>query len=184
MPQPSRKSRTGELSRLYRAKVPSGILAAARFAASGRSRVKRWCRSFAGELRLHPCRGSDGFTLLEVLVALTILGMSLTVLLAIFSQALAREHARDRAVAARIFAQSLIAQTLTAQTLGLGVSSGHSDAGLSWQLHVDPYGEASGEPATGLQVARVSATVTWSGAGNRQSLTLATLRLLPKEQSK
>lgn len=184
MLQPSRKSRTGELSRPYRAKVLSGSLAAACFAAAGRSRVKRWRRSFAGGLRLHPCRGSEGFTLLEVLVALTILGMSLTVLLAIFSQALAREHARDRAVAARAFAQSLIAQTLTAQMIGFGVSDGHTDDDLSWQLHVDPYGDGSGEPAARLQAAQVSATVTWSSAGNRQSLTLDTLHLIPKEQSK
>lgn len=129
-------------------------------------------------------RGSEGFTLLEVLVALTILGMSFAALLAIFSQALASERARDRAFAARTLAQSLMAEVLAVQSAGEGTSTGQTADGLSWQVRIEPYGSGNDEPSTGLEAARVSATVTWPGALKTQSLTLATLRVIPREPSK
>lgn len=159
MLEPSRKSQTGERLPPPHARTPC-------------SSTRR------------PDRGSEGFTLLEVLVALTILGMSFATLLAIFSQALASERNRDRAFAARTLAQSLMAQTLAAQSVDEGTLAGHTDDGLSWQVRIEPYGSRSGEPAEGLEAARVSTTVRWSGAINAQSLTLATLRVIPREQSK
>lgn len=145
-------------------------------------------KSQTGRLRLPqrraPERGSDGFTLLEVIVALTILGMSFAALFAIFSQALASELSRDRAFAARTLAQSLMAEMVAAQSVGEGTSTGHTADGLSWQVRIEPYGSSNDDPKAGLEAARVSATVTWPGTVKTQSLTLATLRIVPREQNK
>ncbi|MBU6297679.1 MAG: type II secretion system GspH family protein [Alphaproteobacteria bacterium] len=126
---------------------------------------------------------TGGFTLLEVLVALTILGLSLSVLLAIFSQTLSREGARDRAFEARALARSLIAEARAAPTIIAGARRGTSPSGLTWQMVVAPYPSGDDWTAPGPHAARLRATVTWAGMSSAQSLSLATLRLVPREQA-
>jgi type II secretory pathway component PulJ len=119
---------------------------------------------------------------LEVLVALTILGLSLAAIFAIFSQSLSREHVRDDAFRAQRLAQSLIAEAITAPTLQAGARSGKTE-GLSWQVRVAPYAASDDWTAPGLHTAQVNVRVTWPGMTRPQSLTLSTLRLMPREQS-
>ena len=57
--------------------------------------------------------GERGFTLIEVLVALTILSISLAALLAVFTQGLDRARESRNEAAARVLAQSLLAQAKT-----------------------------------------------------------------------
>ncbi|MDE2075284.1 MAG: type II secretion system protein [Alphaproteobacteria bacterium] len=126
---------------------------------------------------------TGGFTLLEVLVALTILGLSLSVLLAIFSQTLSREGARDRAFEARALARSLIAEARAAPTLTAGARRGTSPSGLTWRVVATPYPPGDDWTARGLHAAKLRVSVTWPGASAAQVYTITTLRLVPREQS-
>jgi general secretion pathway protein I len=123
-----------------------------------------------------------GFTLIEVLVALTILSLSLGVLFGIFSQDLSRTRDTERATEARMLAQSLLAETATTAPQSYGETDGASGTGLSWQLKVSPYPQHDDQNAQ-LHAAVVSATITWQGSGAPRSLTLMTLRLIPKASS-
>src|ERR1700678_4212390 len=69
-------------------------------------------------------RGEAGFTLIEVLVSLTILSISLGVLLAIFLQGLDRAHESRDEASARALAQSLLAQAKAADNPAIGGSAG------------------------------------------------------------
>ncbi len=114
----------------------------------------------------------DGFTLIEVLVALTILGMSLGVVLGAFSQSLARTEAGRREMAART-----LAQTLLGDASASGEHSGRTADGLSWRLSAAPYAQPN-DMASTLHAAIVTATIAWPDGGQTRTLSLRTLKLV------
>jgi general secretion pathway protein I len=117
----------------------------------------------------------SGFTLVETLVALAIVGLSLAVLLRIVSDNLDRtRRLRNEALAASL-AQSLIAQSQAGTPTD---ASGASDGGFAWHIHVAPYAGAGADwPVDAVTVA---ATVSWREDGQILSRTLSTLRVVPK----
>lgn len=122
-------------------------------------------------------RSERGFTLVEVLVALTILVISLTVLLRIVAINLDRtRQVRDETVAASLL-QSLLAQTGTSVPVAVGDSDGVFPGGYGWHLHVEPYGgDAPGSTVSALTVV---ATISWKDGGRTRSRSLTTLRAVP-----
>jgi general secretion pathway protein I len=122
-------------------------------------------------------RDSEGFTLLEVLVALTILSISLAVLMGVFSQGLSRARDMRDDSAARALAQSLIAEHGDAGELAIG-DFGGQDGAFTWQLHTAPFGSQElGTP----HMALLTASVTWKGG--KRTVSLSTLRLMPKTRA-
>jgi general secretion pathway protein I len=111
-----------------------------------------------------------------VLVALTILSISLGVLLAIFSQGLARAHENATETEARTLAQSLLAQSEAVPHSAFGDTNGTS-SGLRWRVRISPYGSGPDQQAWQQAAQKVDATVTWRNEGRDRSLTLSTLRL-------
>lgn len=124
-----------------------------------------------------------GFTLLEVLVALTILGVALTVLFAVFGHSLDRSRETQSRLEARSAAAALLAQAETAPTLPYGERSGRLSSGMDWTLDVRPYGDDKDLQAWPASAAQVTATIRWGTRGPGQSFALTTLRLLPKERA-
>jgi len=120
----------------------------------------------------------QGFTLLEVLVALTILSLSVTVLFGIFSAGLDRTRQDTRAMQARVLAQSLLAEAQSAPPRTN--ADGEAESGAMWHLQVSPLARADAI-ATGLAAQKVSATVHWRSGDRDQSLTLTTLVFAPRE---
>jgi general secretion pathway protein I len=125
-------------------------------------------------------RREGGFTLLEVLVALTILSVSLTVLFAIFGHSLSRARETQSRMEARALAESLLAQAETAPTVAFGETSGRTPSGLEWQFDVRHYGDDQDTQAWPAAAAEMTATVRWGGKGSGQTFALTTLRTLPK----
>jgi type II secretion system protein I len=119
----------------------------------------------------------DGFTLIEVLVALTIFSTSMVVLLGVLSQSLSRTRENEGAMAARVFAQSTLTRLETGPAPKFGKTSGRSENGLSWAVDVTPYPQHDDSHAV-LHAAIVSVTVSWRDG--KHSLTLNTMRLGPK----
>jgi general secretion pathway protein I len=120
--------------------------------------------------------GEHGFTLLEVLVALTILSISLGVLLAIFSQGLNRAEENATEADARTLAQSLLAQSEAAPHPAFGDTNGISNS-LRWRVRIAPYGSDADQHAWQQSAQKIDATVSWRNEGHDRSLTLSTLRL-------
>lgn len=126
-------------------------------------------------------RHERGFTLLEVLVALTILGVGLTVLFGIFGHSLSRSRETQSRMEARTLATSLLAEARTAPTLSFGERGGRMRSGMEWRLSVRPYGDDKDIQAWPAAAARVTATVRWGDRGPGQTMAFSTLRLLPKD---
>jgi general secretion pathway protein I len=120
-----------------------------------------------------------GFTLIEVLVALSILSISLAALLAIFLQGLDRARESSNEATARVLAQSLLTQAKASPNLAFGASAGKVN-GFGWRTQIVPYGTAVDRNAWQTNPAQIVATVSWRGNGGQRSVSLSTLRLLSK----
>ncbi len=129
-----------------------------------------------------------GFSLLEILVAFTILALSLGVLMQIFSGSLRNaDVTRDQAQAVAL-AQSLLAPAGVEATLVPGESTGVLDDKFRWLLRVSPFvqeprpgeAEAMRSPLT-LDLWEVAVRVAWGGDSRspERALTLTTLRVQP-----
>lgn len=120
-----------------------------------------------------------GFSLLEVLVAFSILALSLGVLLRIFSgdgrlAGQAEEHSRAVALA-----QSLLAGAGVETPLRPGATGGNID-GYEWAMSVTPF-VPSGVSLPEQQPFKpywVAVAVEWGDGGDRRSFDLGTLRLV------
>jgi general secretion pathway protein I len=84
-------------------------------------------------------RGAAGFTLLEVLVAFTILALMLTVLLRIFADGFRGMSAAEAHAAAALHAQAALAGVGAEIPLAAGEWSGEYDDGFLWQVSIEPY---------------------------------------------
>jgi general secretion pathway protein I len=123
----------------------------------------------------------QGFTLIEVLVALAILSVSLATLLGIFMEGLERTRQNQDEMAARILAQSLLAQADAVARPQLGSNSGRTNTGLQWRLDLRGVGQQG--PTSGVAMALVTASVFWRGNNAERSLTYSTLRAIPGDSA-
>lgn len=130
-----------------------------------------------------------GFSLLEILVAFSILALSLGVLMQIFSGATRNaDLARDQSRAVTL-AQSMLASTHAEAVLAIAENHGTTDDGFRWQIEVAPFEDApAADQAAGLRqptpldLWRISTRVAWGGSGSpERSIQLATLRTRPRQ---
>jgi len=129
-------------------------------------------------------RAEQGFTLLEVLVAMTIVGIGVVTLLQILSLGLrlaARSTVRTEAAA---YGAQLMNELLARRDLRDGSDQGTGQAGNRWTVRVQPLREE--EPSLSLasrwQLKEIALeTVIIDGGGERR-VQLNTIRLVPRDQ--
>ena len=123
-----------------------------------------------------------GFSLLEILVAFSIMSLSLGVLLRIFAggghiAATADEYSR-----AILTAESIMAKVGVEEPLQPGVTEGELPGGYRWNLNVFPYpfdqGLLGGENQVGFKPYWVDLTVEWGDDEDPRAFNLKTLRLI------
>lgn len=125
-----------------------------------------------------------GFSLLETLVAFSILALCLGVLLRIFGGGGRLAGLSDDRARAIIVAESLLAGVGVQTPLQPGESGGEVDGRYRWTLRVSPY-VPPGEPLPDqLQFKPfwVELSVDWGEGGEFRSFTLGTLRLLARSR--
>lgn len=133
-------------------------------------------------------RAERGFSLLEILVAFSILALSLGVLMRIFSGSLRNaDVTRDQAQAVAL-AQSLLAPPGVEDTIVPGQKSGILDDKFRWTLSTAPLAQEprQGEngaviPPMSIDLWEVTARVAWGGDAGmpERALALTTLRVQP-----
>lgn len=128
-------------------------------------------------------KGENGFSLLEILVAFSIMALCLGVLLRIFGGAGHIASTADQYSRAIIVAESLLASLGIDTPLRPGHTQGEIGTGYHWTLDVTPYPVESegtaGQGSMGFKPYRVELTVEWGEVEDPRAFNLVTLRLLP-----
>lgn len=122
-------------------------------------------------------RQNAGFTLLEVVVAFAILGLSIATLVSTFQIALRRSDHDRRQTEATLIARSVLARVGTEWPLEPGTRNG------SWEefhFRVDQSTTAGGphRERTTLLPLTVKASISWRDAGNTPIVAISTIKLM------
>jgi general secretion pathway protein I len=143
------------------------------------SAARRMLRQLRG-LMNH--RGHEaGFTLVEVIVALAMLSIGLTILLGLFSSSLWQSANAEKMAEAGSLAQSLMAEVGADLPIKSEERAGQYPSGYRWHLKMEPYGDAREREEWPVGVYMVSAEVEWGEGTQRRSYALTTLRLGPRQ---
>ncbi len=128
--------------------------------------------------RLNPRRG--GFTLLEVLVAIAILGIAVTVVLQLFSANLRAISVSGDYVSAATKAEAKMREILSDDKLSEKSSSETTDDGYRIDVSIT---DALKERTDNLQVRllEIDLTVHWTRGTKERSLSLKTMKVVNKE---
>jgi general secretion pathway protein I len=127
-----------------------------------------------------------GFSLLEILIAFTIMALSLGILLKIFSSGVITASVSEEYITAVQIAQSLMAKTGVETVLQPTQKAGIENDKYHWQVSVSPYDfnpEKNDMSLLPVQMYRLKVTVSWSDgdkAANDRQLELISLRLANK----
>lgn len=123
----------------------------------------------------------DGFTLIEVLIALAILGVSLGIVLTTVSDSLARARRGESELVATSLAQSLLARAGPDLKL-TGTDHKGNAGGFVWRLSTKAYGTEEDRNAWNADPVVLTATVAWFDSGEERSVSLQTVRIIPRKQ--
>jgi prepilin-type N-terminal cleavage/methylation domain-containing protein len=125
--------------------------------------------------------GAAGFSLIEVLVALVIVGLALATAAGVFRTGLLGHEVAVGVDAALALADEKIASAGVTEPLRPGRSAGVFGNRFQWQVSIEPYQEKSNtlfdQPSSDLQLYRIAVTVTWRDGRRERQLALDTLRL-------
>lgn len=121
----------------------------------------------------------SGFSLLEVLVAFSILALSLGVVLQIFSTGVRGVTQSGNYGKAMLLAESKMAAAGRDEELGEGEYSGDFNDTYRWRVVMAPYETEELDPDKfGLDAFRVEVEVEWEDGERRRRVSLTSLRLL------
>ena len=129
-----------------------------------------------------------GYTLIEVLVAFSVLALGLTLLLGTLSGATRQVRWSADAGRAALHAQSLIAQAGVGEPLAPGRRDGELDAGrYRWTLEVQPCVDPTQPPPLedpfAPQLMALRLRLEWGDGGPAQQLQVDSLRLVQPDQA-
>jgi general secretion pathway protein I len=130
-------------------------------------------------LELKPLKENGGFTLLEVLVALALLGIAVTAVLQLFSANLKSISASEEYVAGSLEAQSKLKEVLDSNEFSEKSWNGVTNNGYRFQVNVS---DTLPERIENLPVKLIAVEVKiyWDRGDMEKSLTLKTMKLVEK----
>lgn len=119
-----------------------------------------------------------GFTLIEMVIAFAILGLTLTVLYGVFEGSLSRIRHDTLFREGTLLAQSLLARTGTEWPLADGTHNGESE-GFRYVIDERIERPLSAQPPFILPTMLIVASVSWSEASGTHSVSISTLKFMP-----
>ena len=133
-----------------------------------------------------------GFTLLEILVAISILGVALTVIMQQFSAGLRIGHTSRTYTTATAYAKQKLEEFQLVEEMEEGEEAGDFDDGYTWKVSILPYEIFMEEGGTEedaesfellpLEMYRLESVVSWMEGENEKSVSLVTLKTVKKKE--
>lgn len=124
-------------------------------------------------------RSSSGFTLLEVIIALAIMGIGFALAMELLATGLRSAKASEDYTLAVLLARQKMAETLATSFLTGSAEQGQFDGGLNWATEIQPFSQDQELPA---QLYQVRVRVAWPGRRGEKSVDLYTLRMAVDEK--
>lgn len=127
----------------------------------------------------------DGFSLIETLVALALLGLVSGTFYSSYTTSMAGTEAAAQTALATRLARSKLDEIAVTGLLEAGSHKGTTGDGFRWQIEVDPIEDSSASAADSgrrvtQQAALVTVTVSWQGRRADRSVKLSTVRLIDR----
>lgn len=129
---------------------------------------------------MKPHKLTTGFTLIEVLAAFAILGVSIIAIYEIWRTGLLRTEANLRRSIAVELAQSLMEERLAFERISQQPRNGIFDGIYEWQVSVAPDVPPAENETFEWELLEVTVQVTWPGPPQQQTLGLRTVTLSDK----
>ena len=119
-----------------------------------------------------------GFTLLEILIAFTVLATLGGILLQLIQGGLRNVDSAERITHAALLARSKLHELIVADAIVAGTDNGSFDDGYRWQLELTPYSEEEYGPLpeSSLRGLRTRLVIEWQPDGRYQLDTLLLAR--------
>jgi len=121
-----------------------------------------------------------GFSLVEVIVAIAILSLTLTVLLDVIANSIQQTSQAEKMAEAGSLAESLMAKLGIERPIREGLDAGQFANGFRWRLNLQSFGDAADRQQWPVAAYKVSVEIRWEDGGGERSFALTTLRLAPK----
>jgi prepilin-type N-terminal cleavage/methylation domain-containing protein len=131
-----------------------------------------------------------GFTLLEVMVALAVLGLGIVTVLELFAGSLQLGVKASHYTQATVYAQNVMGRLFALTELNDGEESGELPGGYVWRARVqEVYPEEnqaqprpdSQDPTNILHLKEIEVSVSWEEDGGQQNLVLHSLRAVTEQ---
>ncbi len=123
--------------------------------------------------RREPPEREAGFTLLEVIVAVTILGAGIVALVTLFTGGLRLAGGSRDLSAASVYAAQRLEEALLAPEPSVGAESGAFGEKYRWTTRSE---ELSPEEEIPFRATRIEVTVTWDDGDDDRSVDMAAVR--------
>jgi general secretion pathway protein I len=126
-------------------------------------------------------RNEKGFTLLEIIVAITILATAILALVQMFSGSLNQTAQADRYLNGVYLAKQKFSQ-LEMANFETEADEGKFDSSedYNWQLEVLPYESSLNNEEARIKIQKISLRVYWEDQGQEKEVQLVTLKTLGK----
>lgn len=127
----------------------------------------------------------QGFSLLEILIAFSILAFSLSILLNIFSSGVNSAMISEEYTAAIQIAESLMVKSGVESKLQVSHTDGTVNEKYRWQVDIQPFDFVTGKfkLKSSVELYKVDVVVAWvENEDNDRQVRLSTLKLANKDQ--
>jgi len=126
---------------------------------------------------------SAGFTLLEVVVAMTIVGIGVVTLLEIFSSGLRLGSRSSAATEAMTYGRQAMDEILLRQKIEEGAQQGSLNERTRWKLGIEPVREASDtlSLSSAWELKEITLNLRVADAGGDRTVELRTYRLVRRK---
>src|SRR5213594_4648046 len=123
-------------------------------------------------------KNQRGFTLMEVLVAASVLGIAATALFGLLSKSLSNLRKVEDLHRYELAAQDLMNRVLLQQTLPApATAEGAIDnLGANWSVKITPWAPPTLEKKPGQAVLKVEVEVTWPGVSSQRNIAVESLK--------
>jgi len=123
-------------------------------------------------------RGSPGFTLIEILVAMVILTICLVAIMELFSGGLKGGRVSREYLQAIFHAREKMEEILIAPELSAGSMEGRFPDNSLWNVEITPFVEDEAVmPIGSVRLFRIALEVTWREGHRQRNITISTLTM-------